>query len=288
MHLFVQQLINGALLGAMFGLMSIGLSMVFGIMKTANFAYGALYMLGGYVAYWSSVLLHVPFAAAIIVAFIAMFCVGVIIEAVGFERLRGNEDATLVFGLGLALVIRGGAVLAWGSQTRYIGENAQSSIEIGSFIIPAARLWAGLASLVLIGLIYLLISRTQWGRAARAVSDNARRAALLGIDTRSHYWLVFGLGTGISAVACVFLIPVYSLSPSVDDSALYTAFAVVILGGLGNIAGCLVAGIILGIVTTLAFGYTVSTVAPIFPLLVLLLTLVFRPQGLFGKRGRLA
>ncbi|MDQ0391301.1 branched-chain amino acid ABC transporter permease [Labrys monachus] len=288
MHLLVQQLINGALLGAMFALMSIGLSMVFGIMKTANFAYGALYMLGGYVAYWASVLLHAPLVAVIAIAFVVMFGAGVLVEIVGFQRLRHNEDATLIFGLGLALVIRGGAVLAWGSQTRFIGDNVQPSIEIASFIIPAARLWAGIASLVLIGLVYLLVSRTAWGRAARAVSDNARRAALLGINTRSYYWVVFGLGTGISAVACVFLVPVFSLSPAVDDSALYTAFAVVILGGLGSIGGCLVAGTILGVVTTLAFGYTVSTIAPIFPLLVLILTLIFRPQGLFGKKGRLA
>lgn len=288
MHLFLQQLINGVLLGAMFALMSVGLSMVFGIMKTANFAYGALYMLGGYVAYWASVKLGVPFVGTVLVAFVVMFVAGVLVELVGFERFRTNDDATLIFGLGLALVIRGGAVLAWGSQTRFIGQTVQASIEVSSFILPAARLWAGLASLGIVAILYLTITRTGWGRTVRAVADNARRAALLGINTRLQYLLVFGLGTGLSAVACVFLIPVFSLSPAVDDSALYTAFAVVILGGLGNIKGCLVAGMILGVVTALGYGYTVSTIAPIFPLLVLIFTLVFRPQGLFGRKGRLA
>ncbi len=288
MHLFVQQVINGVLLGGMFALMSIGLSLVFGIMKTANFAYGALYMLGGYVAYWSSVLLHAPYPVAVLAAFVVMFGAGILIEVAGFEPLRGNEDATLIFGLGLALVLRGGAILAWGSQSRFIATGGPGSVEIGSFIFPTARLWAGIASFAIVGAIYVLVSRTRWGRVMRAVADNARRASLLGINARVVYWLVFGLGTGLSAVACVFLIPVFSLSPTVDESALYIGFAVVILGGLGNIVGCAVAGMILGIVTTLAYGYTVSTIAPVFPLLVLVLTLVFRPQGLFGTRGRLA
>jgi len=288
MHLFLQQVINGVLLGGMFALMSIGLSLVFGIMKTANFAYGALYMLGGYVAYWSSVLLLVPYPVAVLVAFVVMFGVGILIEVAGFEPLRENEDATLIFGLGLALVVRGGAILAWGSQSRFIATAGSGSIEIGSFIFPAARLWAGIASFTIVGATYVLVSRTRWGRVMRAVADNAQRASLLGFNAHVVCFLVFGLGTGLSAVACVFLIPVFSLSPTVDESALYISFAVVILGGLGNIVGCAVAGMILGIVTTLAYGYTVSTIAPVFPLLVLTLTLVFRPHGLFGTKGRLA
>lgn len=288
MSLFLQQLINGLLLGGMFALMSIGLSMIFGIMKTANFAYGALYMLGGYAAYWCTALLHAPYVVALLVAFVAMFVAGVLVEVLGFRPLRGNEDATLIFGLGLALVIHGGAILAWGSQNRYIAMPVAPSIHIGGFIFASARLYAGIASLVILVTIYLLVSRTRWGRIIRAVADNAHRASLLGIDTRTQYWIVFGLGTGLSAVASVFLIPVFSLSPTVDDSALYTGFAVVILGGLGNIVGCAVGGLILGIVTAMAFGYMISTIAPVVPLLVLILTLMFRPQGLFGVRGRLA
>jgi branched-chain amino acid transport system permease protein len=288
MSLFLQQVVNGLLLGGMFALMSIGLSMVFGIMKTANFAYGALYMVGGYAAYWSSTLLHAPYLVAVLLAFIVMFVAGVLVEAVGFRPLRGNEDATLIFGLGLALVIHGGAILAWGSQNRYIAMPGAQSLTIGPFIFASARLYAGIASLIILAAIYILVSRTRWGRIIRAVADNARRASLIGINTRLQYWVVFGLGTGLSAVASVFLIPVFSLSPTIDDSALYISFAVVILGGLGNIVGCAVGGLILGLVTTISFGYMMSTIAPVMPLLVLILTLIFRPQGLFGVKGRLA
>jgi branched-chain amino acid transport system permease protein len=288
MSLFLQQLANGLLLGGMFALMSIGLSMVFGIMKTANFAYGALYVLGGYTAYWSSTLLHTPYLISLLAAFVTMFILGAVIEEVGFRPLRGNEDATLIFGLGLALIIKGGAILAWGSQNRYIGMPGSQSVNIGPFIFASARLYAGCASLVILLAIYLLVSRTRWGRVIRAVADNARRASLLGINTRLQYWLVFGLGTGLSAVASVFLIPVFSLSPTVDDSALYISFAVVILGGLGSIAGCAAGGLVLGIVTALSYGYMISTIAPVMPLLLLILTLIFRPQGLFGVKGRIA
>lgn len=288
MHLFVQQIINGVLLGGMFALMSVGLSMIFGLMKTANFAYGSFYMLGGYAAYWCSVLLHAPFFVTLLVAFVVMFVVGIVVEFVGFAPLRGNENATLIFGLGLALVIRGGATIAWGSQNRFIRSPFAGAVSVFHYIVPGPRFWAGVVSLVILALIYVLTERTRLGRTMRAVADNATRASLLGIDTRLQLCLVFGLGTALSAVACVFMIPVISLLPNVDDVALYTGFAVVILGGLGSIPGCIVGAMILGLVNTMAFGYTNSSIAPVFPLLVLLLTLVVMPEGLFGRKGRLA
>jgi len=111
MQLFLQQSVNGLLLGGMFALISIGLSLMFGIMKVANFAYGALYMLGGYAAFWASNLLGVPNWVAILVAFAAAFMMGALMEGLGFAKFRGNEEATLIFGLGVALIARGGAVL---------------------------------------------------------------------------------------------------------------------------------------------------------------------------------
>lgn len=288
MHLFLQQLFNGVLLGALFALMSIGLTMVFGIMKTANFAYGALYMIGGYTAYWAATLLHVPYAVALVIAFLVMFAAGAIVETIGFGPFRGNEDATLIFGLGLALLLRGCAILAWGSQSRHLEIRAGGPLEVASFLFPPDRLFAAVASGVIIITVYIVVVRTRWGRIVRAVADDPVRAGLLGIDARLQYWLVFGVGTALAAVACVFLIPVFSLSPTVDDSALYTGFAVVILGGLGSIMGCAVGGMIFGIVTAMAFSYTDATIAPIFPLLLLILTLVVKPDGLFGSAGRIA
>lgn len=288
MLLFAQQLINGILLGAMFALMSIGLSMVFGIMNTANFAYGALYMIGGYVAYWSATLLGFPYLLAAASAFAVLFGVGALVEVGGFAQFRGNEDATLVFGLGLALLLRGGAILAWGSQSRHLEIPWTKPIVLGSFIFPPSRLFAGLGSFVIIGIVYLLVARTRWGRIVRAVADNPVRARLLGIDARMQYWLVSGLGTGLAAIACVFLMPALNLSPTVGENVLYIGFAVVVIGGLGSIVGCAVGGMILGIVTTLAFSYTDATIAPVFPLLLLILTLMVRPEGLFGASRRLA
>lgn len=288
MQLFLQQLINGVVLGGMFALMSVGLSMIFGIMKTAQFAYGALYMLGGYAAYWSANLLHVPFFASVVIAFLVMFFAGVLIELIGFSRLRGNEDATLIFGLGVAVFVRGAAVIAWGSQGRFISTPFQGVVHLGPFLVPGARLWASVASFVLVALVYLFTTKTRYGRTMRAVADNAQRASLLGVNTAAQFAVVFGLGTALSAIACIFLIPVFTLSPTVDDRALYTAFAVVILGGLGSILGCVAGAMVLGVVTTMSFGYTNSSIAPAFPLIVLLLTLAFRPNGMFGVTGRLA
>jgi branched-chain amino acid transport system permease protein len=285
MQLFLQQAINGVMLGGMFSLMSIGLTMMFGIMKTANFAYGALYMIGGYAAFWASSLLGTPYWLSLLIAFVVGFGMGIAVEVIGFRRFRGNEDATLVFGLGVALVARGGSVLAWGSQTRYI-PTSFAAYHLGPFILPSARIWAALASVVIVLAVYLIVVRTKWGRVIRAVADNSERAQLVGFDTSFQYALVAGLATGLSAVACVFLIPVFSLSPTVDDSALYTAMTIVILGGLGSIVGCGAGGFIIGVVTAFSFGYLNSTIAPMVPLLLLLIVLAVRPEGLFGRRER--
>ena len=288
MQLWVQQLVNGLLLGGMFALMSVGLSMVFGLMKTANFAYGGLYMLGGYCAYWAGALFAFPYWASVLLAFVVMFAIGILVEKFGFQPLRGNEDATLIFGLGLAMVVHGGAVIAWGSQSRALDAPMAGTLEVGWLILPKARLWACGISVLLVAVLYGFVRFTQWGRIIRAVADNRSRAELLGIRVQLHSSIVFGLGTALSAIACVFLIPVLSLSPAVDDSALYTAFAVVILGGLGSIPGCFLGAMILGLVSTLSLTLTNSLIAPAFPLLVLLLVLMFKPEGLLGQKGRMA
>lgn len=285
MQLFLQQAVNGLMLGGMFTLMSIGLSLMFGVMRVANFAYGALYMLGGYAAFWALNLLGVPNWIAIVVAFAAAFLMGVIMEQVGFSRFRGNEEATLIFGLGVALIARGGAVLAWGSQTRFIPVSFDT-FRFGGLVLPASRFWAAVASLLIVGLVYLVVNRTRWGRIIRAVADNPERAALAGFNTKFQYLLTAGLATGLAGVAAVMLVPVFSLSPAVDDSALYTAMTVVILGGLGSIPGCVVGGFLLGIITAFSYGYLPSPIAPAVPLLLLIVTLALKPEGLFGSKDR--
>lgn len=285
MQLFLQQCVNGLMLGGLFTLMSLGLSLMFGVMKVANFAYGAVYMLGGYAAFWASNLLGVPNWAAMIVAFATAFLIGVVMEEVGFGRFRGNEEATLIFGLGVALIVRGASVIAWGSQTRYIPVSFDT-YRVGGLVFLASRLWAALIALVIVAGVYLLVNRTPWGKVIRAVADNPERAKLIGCNTRLQYLLTAGLASGLAGVASVLLIPVFSLSPSVDDSALYTAMTVVILGGLGSIAGCLAGGFLLGIVTAFSYGYLPSPIAPAIPLLLLILTLAFKPEGLFGSKDR--
>jgi len=285
MQLFLQQGANGLMLGGMFTLMSVGLSMMFGTMKVANFAYGAMYMLGGYSAFWASNLLGVPHLLAIVIAFVTAFLLGVVMEEFGFSKFRGNEEATLIFGLGVALIARGGAVLAWGSQTRFMPISFDT-YRVAGLVLPSARLWAAVASLGIVAVVYVLVNKTPWGRIIRAISDNPERAALMGFNTRLQYWLTAGLATGLAGVASVLLIPVFSLSPAMDDAALYTAMTVVILGGLGCITGCFVGGMLLGLVTAFSYGYLPSPIAPAVPLILLILTLAIRPEGLFGSKDR--
>ncbi len=283
---FLQQGINGLLLGGMYALMALGLTLMFGIMRIVNFAYGTLYMAGGFVTYFFTSSAGMSFFPALLCAIVAMAIVATVLEQAIFAPLRHSEERTILAGLGLLLLGRGVIIQLFGSETRELPIPLQGRFNFGQIVVSQQRLLTFGIALAVIAAVWWVVSRTRSGSIARAVSDDEMRAELLGVDAKLVYTFVFALSTGLVVIAAALLSTSFGVVPTVDDLALVTSFSIVVLGGLGSIPGALVGGLAIGLVNTLGTQYLSQTYAPMYPYVLLLLVLLVRPQGLFGHRER--
>jgi len=283
---FLQQGINGLLLGGMYALMALGLTLMFGIMRIVNFAYGTLYMAGGFVTYFFTSSAGMSFFPALLCAIVAMAIVATVLEQAIFAPLRHSEERTVLAGLGLLLLGRGVIIQLFGSETHELPIPLQGRFNFGQIVVSQQRLLTFGIALAVIAAVWWVVSRTRSGSIARAVSDDEMRAELLGVDAKLVYTFVFALSTGLVVIAAALLSTSFGVVPTVDDLALVTSFSIVVLGGLGSIPGALVGGLAIGLVNTLGTQYLSQTYAPMYPYVLLLLVLLVRPQGLFGHRER--
>ena len=288
MEYFVQQLINSVILGILFALAGLGLTLIFGVLKLANFAYGSTFMLGGYATYILIVHHGLPFYAAVIISVVLITAMGFVLERVLLAPFRDKPDAQLIAGLAIYLLIKACAVLGFGSNALTIPSLSNGIIRIGPYEIPTSRMiCVGIAAVTIVS-TWLFLRYTHLGRLTRAVSQSRTRARVLGIRVSAFEIGFMGIGSGLSALAGSLLGSIFAVQPGFDDYALFTSFVLIILGGLGSIWGAVVAGIILGATQILGGAYISSQYASAFPYLILILVLLFRPNGLFGKEGRVA
>lgn len=286
---FLLALTSGIALGGVYALMSAGLSLIFGVMRLANFAQGDFVMLGMYGGYlaWSDLGWN-PYLAAIPIAIIVGLFGGVI-ELGLIERLpRTNHNPQLLLTLGLSLVLENG-VTALKGGTPYIVSTSYSDSyfkPLNGLLIPEAQIYAGAASLLAMGALYLLLNHTRLGQALRATADDSDAATWVGINTRLMRGLGFALGVGIAAAAGCALVTFNAASPTAGQDFLFIMFVSVVLGGVGSIPGSVIGAFLVGIVQSLA-----TLVLPLewdngIVYLLLLLVLLVRPSGLFGLRAR--
>jgi len=286
-YLLAQNAVNGVLVGLIYALMSVGLTLQFGILRVVNFGYGALYLVGGYVAFSFVTFLGLNFWAALFISFVLLFLAGMAVERVGFNYFRGNEMNVLVFGVGLMVALRGIAMIIWGAQGHGIPPPVTGGFSIGEIYFSAQRMAAGGVSIGLFGLLHLFLRRTRLGKVMRCVADSPQRAEMLGIDVTRTHILAMGLGTAISAIAASVLATIFVVGPEIDMAVLFKSFIIIILSGMGNVVGALVGGLILGFVETFAFGFLSNPMwGTVIPFIMLVIILVFRPQGIFGTRER--
>lgn len=288
MEIFLQAAANGLLLGGVYGLVSAGLTLIFGVMRIVNFAHGEFLMLGMFAAWWLVHLTGIHPYLALVPVGLLMFGAGWLTQRVLIARVLGKTDeAQILLTVGLAAFLQGGALFAWGADYRTIATPLTSaSLGIGGVYLSTPRLVAFGVALLLAGGLYVLLVRTDAGRAMRAAAENREVALLLGIDTRRVYLLAFGLGTGLVGVAGALMAPVLATFPTVGTLFALTAFVVVVLGGMGDIVGAVLGGMIIGVTEALIATYVALDLAPLATFLIFVLILLVRPQGLFGK-GRL-
>lgn len=276
----------GIVKGSIFGLIGMGLSLIYGILHILNFAHGEFLMLGAYVAFFMSILGVNPIVA-ILVSGVSVFVIGVIIEkAIIFPiRIRATEQlraGALISTFGLSIALQNAALWMWGGEYRG-ADYWKGSLEIAGIPVSIERALICLISIIVTVLFWIFINKTKLGKAIRAVAQSREGASLMGINTNRIYAITFGLGGMFAGLAGALLLPIYLAYPTVGIHPLDTAFAVVILGGLGSIEGAILGGIVLGIAQSLTSGYIASSYEPLVSFAIIIAVLVIRPKGLFGR-----
>jgi branched-chain amino acid transport system permease protein len=281
---------QGLVRGAMYALMGIGLSLIFGILGVVNFAHGEFFMLGTYAMYFVSAALGLPFLAGIAAAAIALFVIGLVLERALLEplRRRAGRDWLLdsfVLTIGLMVILQNLALLGFGSRRRGVTTLVEGSFEIGNVTITYERLAILALAVVIVGLLAAYIRFTATGKAIRATAQHPEAAQTLGIDINRIYTVAFGIGAALAGTAGALLISIFPAFPTVGYQPVLKSFAVVILGGLGSIPGAIAGGFVLGIVEAYAIFFMSAGWQSVVTPLIIILVLVFRPQGLFTAQG---
>jgi len=286
----VQNLAFGVLVGALYGLAAVGLSLVFGVTKFLNVAHGELLMFGGYASFWVFTLLGVDPFLTLASTIIFLLLIGLILYKLLFARMVKLTESikiqnTLLVGFGLSLVLQNLALRLWTADTRSITTLYSGSVfTILGVRFPIVRVASLVIALVTLLALDLFLRRTYTGKALRATVENWEAATLMGIDIQRVYLLSFVLGAALAGVAGCLVSVGYSIEPVMGLNWTLKGLIVMVLGGLGSIMGTFVRGLILG-VTESATGFFLSlTYREVVGLVLFVLILVFRPQGLFGTK----
>jgi branched-chain amino acid transport system permease protein len=289
MHLFVQACILGLLTGGVYALMASGLTLAFGIMRVINVAQGALIILGAYLSYTLFAHFQIdPFVGVLVIA-PAMFVLGVALQFAFLRPLRGSEREALSLLITWAIALGIEGVLSYAFNTTYRSSNpgyANRAWDIGGFLFPEVRVYAFALSIGTIALLYLVLSRTRFGRSVRATVQNPVSARLLGVDTARVSALGFGLSAATASAAGAVYGIVFAFNPGSHYDLISRLLSIIVLGGLGSLGGAVIAALFMGVAEA-AFQVEISaTWAPLTFFVLLIAILLVRPQGLFGVTAR--
>jgi len=279
------QLFNGLANGSFYALLSLGLAVIFGMMRIVNFAHGAFYMLGAFIAYFLLQQAGVGFWPALVIAPLVIAVAGMFLERVFLRRLAGLDPLYgFLFTFGLTLVIQDGMRLRFGVQGQPYSAPAELSgtVLLGAVSYPTYRLFVVAFCLVASIAVWFIIERTRLGMAVRAATERADLTRALGVDVDRWITPMFGFGLGLAALAGVLAAPMRNVSPLMGSELIILTFAVVVIGGMGSIAGAIVAGFLVGVLSSVGaiFDPAVEGIV-VFALMAVLL--LVRPSGLFGS-----
>lgn len=285
--LVLQQVVNGVTIGVVYALIAVGLTLVFGILDVINFAHGELYMIGAFLTYALTVGLGLDYFVALALTIMGTGVAGLLAERLAVRPLRNRHMFAVVLStLGLSIFLQNGALLTWGPDPREIALAwASRPLIIGGIVITRLRVAVLATGAALITALTWFIHRTTWGMAMRAVAANRGAAALMGVPVDRVYALTFALGAGLAGVAGGLLGAMFTIEPTMGEWAVIKAFSVVIMGGMGNVPGAVVGGIILGVAESLGAGFLPggTSYKDGIGYAILILVLLYRPQGLFGR-----
>jgi branched-chain amino acid transport system permease protein len=278
---------NGLLTGAVYGLVALGLTLVYGVLHIINFAHGALLTLAMYAAFVAWKVFGLDPYVAILPLVPLFFAVGY-----GVQRFvigpasRGEDSNILLVTLGLSIVIENMMLAIFRSDTLSVQvPYAMEVVELGPMLLSFPRVVGFGVAFVVALVLFVLLTMTDTGRAIRAVAKERTGAALVGIDVKHVYAVTFGIGAACLAVAACLLLPFFYVNPRVGNAFVLVAFTIVVLGGMGSVPGALVGGLFIGVVESLSGLYLGDSLGQIGIFLIFILVLLFRPTGLFGAKA---
>jgi branched-chain amino acid transport system permease protein len=277
-------LIYGAVTSAIYAMLAVGFTLIFGVARVLNLAHGSFYALGAYGAYVLTSVAGLPLWLAAILAVAGVSVFGVLVEKILIRPLRYSQLGVLMITLAIALVVEQTLFLTFGSEYRNVPAFVDTKINVGGVDVAGQRLLTLVVAGVSIAVLYLFIQRTRLGSAILAISQDADAAKYMGIPSDRIFSLVMAISAALAALAGILAGPFLSVQPSMHLLPIVKAFAIVVVGGLGSIPGSILAAFMLGYAETIV-AYEISTSwTEIVSVLATLLMLVFRPAGIFGKR----
>ncbi len=285
----LQLLVNGLVLGVIYALVAMGLALIFGVLEIVNFAHGELYMLGAVLAYFLTMNLGVGYFGSIALVAAGSFCLGALIYETLLASLSGRDfERSVLLTLGLSMVLQNGATYLLTATPRMeVTPFSYQSLIFGDVRIPVLRAFALGLALTAFAALYLVLHHTRVGKAMRGVAQNRAAALMVGIDPRAVSRLAVAIGVGLSGLAGGALAPVYSVHPGMGQGFVFKAFAIVIIGGLGNVSGSAFAAMLLGMLESVAGGFLPPAFVDAIAFVAKILLLLFRPSGIFGRGVRL-
>jgi branched-chain amino acid transport system permease protein len=286
MALFVEQIVNGLTLGAYYALIAVGLALVFGVARLVNFAHGEFFMIGGYDLYFAYAVYHLPYPLAIALSVLALAVFGAFFHRVVYAPVMHRLwHVQLIATLAASFILSNLAIIALGSTQRSVATPLVTEVlTVGGVHVAYQRLLVLGVAVVAFVALQQFIQRTRQGRAMRAIAQNREAAQVLGVDLAQVTLMTFMISAALTGLAAALAVPLYLVFPTVGSFLTLKAFAVVVIGGMGNVTGALIAAFIVGVAEALGAGYISVEYRDAIAFVLMIAVLLWRPLGLFARR----
>ena len=285
-HQLIQQLINGVSLGSIYALIALGYTMIYGIIKLINFAHGDIYMVGAYIGFFAITFGHLPILPALLISMAVTACLGMLVEKLAYKPLRhAPRISILITAIGVSFFLEYTSMYFVTPTPRTFPNVIDNiSFNLAGFVVNGQQLLIFSITIILMAILTYIVQKTKLGKAMRAASFDTETAQLMGVDSDKVISMTFCIGSALAAAAGV-LVGVYynTIDPLMGIMPGLKAFVAAVLGGIGILPGAVVGGIILGVIEALVSGFISSTFRDAAAFAILILVLLIKPSGLFGK-----